>query len=305
MPETSHREGAPSFEEVAKRIQGSHSYFGRLGKFQVDRLAPGEAWASLPYSPVFVGYADTGVLHGGIVTTLLDETCGIAVQLSLDGRTPIATLDLRIDYQRPATPGLDLKAHAVCYSITRSIAFVRATAYQEGEDNPVATATGCFMIDSSPMDGSREHLSDYAERVPLEAPEDPAGPFSGSPFSRCLGITVVEPGIVTMPFSKKIIGNAYLPAIHGGLIGAFLETAAIYKMRQELEVTTLPKPIGLTINYLRSGRPVDTYASVSIVKQGRRIVAFEAKAWQDDPARPIASAFGHFMLRKIPATDSE
>ncbi|RXL82985.1 PaaI family thioesterase, partial [Citrobacter sp. AAK_AS5] len=61
----------------------------------------------------------------------------------------------------------------------------------------------------------------------------------------------------------------------------------------------------LTINYLRSGRPVDTYASVSIVKQGRRIVAFEAKAWQDDPARPIASAFGHFMLRKIPATDSE
>jgi Acyl-CoA thioesterase N-terminal domain len=61
-----------------------------------------------------------------------------------------------------------------------------------------------------------------------------------------------------------------------------------------------PKPIGLTINYLRPGRALDSYATVSIVKQGRRIVAFEAKAWQDDPDKPIASTFGHFMLRATP-----
>ena len=66
-----------------------------------------------------------------------------------------------------------------------------------------------------------------------------------------------------------------------------------------------PKPIGLTINYLRSGRALDSYARVSIVKQGRRVVAFEAQAWQDDPAKPIASAFGHFMLRKTPGADEE
>jgi acyl-coenzyme A thioesterase PaaI-like protein len=64
-----------------------------------------------------------------------------------------------------------------------------------------------------------------------------------------------------------------------------------------------PKPIGLTINYLRPGRAVDSYAAVSIVKQGRRIVAFEARAWQDDPTKLIASAFGHFMLRAMRGTD--
>ena len=66
-----------------------------------------------------------------------------------------------------------------------------------------------------------------------------------------------------------------------------------------------PKPIGLTVNYLRSGRALDSFASVSIVKQGRRVVAFEAQAWQDDRTKPIASAFGHFMLRRAPGMDEE
>ena len=101
-----------------------------------------------------------------------------------------------------------------------------------------------------------------------------------------------------MPFSPKIIGNPMLPAIHGGMTGAFLETTAIVGVTRELGALAPPKPIGLTINYLRSGRALDSHARVSIVKQGRRVVAFEAQAWQDDPAKPIASAFGHFMLRK-------
>ena len=108
-----------------------------------------------------------------------------------------------------------------------------------------------------------------------------------------------------MPFSPKIIGNPILPAIHGGMTGAFLETTAIIGVTRELGVLALPKPIGLTINYLRSGRALDSYANASIVKQGRRVIAFEAKAWQEDPAKPIASAFGHFMLRKAPGGDEE
>ena len=82
-------------------------------------------------------------------------------------------------------------------------------------------------------------------------------------------------------------------------------TATRARPTPTLQPTALPKPIGLTINYLRSGRALDSYASASIVKQGRRVVAFEARAWQDDPARPIASAFGHFMLRQAPGVDEE
>jgi acyl-coenzyme A thioesterase PaaI-like protein len=229
----------------------------------------------------------------------------MAVQLALDGTSAIATLDLRIDYQKPATPGLDIKAHSVCYRTTRSIAFVRSTAYQESEDDPVATATACFMIGANRTNMLADRRTDSPSIPSLEAPDDPAGPFANSPFARCLGIRVNDDGTLTMPFSPKIIGNPILPAIHGGMTGAFLETTAIFGVARELGAAALPKPIGLTVNYLRSGRALDTFANVSIVKQGRRIVAFEARAWQDDADKPIATAFGHFMLRPTPGNDEE
>jgi uncharacterized protein (TIGR00369 family) len=116
------------FDELAQAIAGRRSVYGAISGLRLDRAAPGEAWSSLPYRPVFVGDTETGVLHGGVVTAMLDESCGMAVQLALDGTRAIATLDLRIDYQKPATPGLDIKAHSICYRVTRSIAFVRATA---------------------------------------------------------------------------------------------------------------------------------------------------------------------------------
>jgi uncharacterized protein (TIGR00369 family) len=294
------------FDALAEAIKGRRSVYGYISGLQLDRAAPGEAWSSLPYRPVFVGDTETGVLHGGVVTAMLDESCGMAVQLALDGTRAIATLDLRIDYQKPATPGLDIKAHSVCYRVTRSIAFVRSTAYQDSEDDPVATATACFMIGANRTNMLMDRPKKGTHAIPtLDAPEDAAGPFANSPFARCLGIGVRDDGTLVMPFSPKIIGNPMLPAIHGGMTGAFLETTAIIGVTRELGVSAPPKPIGLTINYLRSGRALDSFANVSIVKQGRRIVAFEARAWQDDPDKPIASAFGHFMLRPTPGVEEE
>jgi uncharacterized protein (TIGR00369 family) len=293
------------FDQLAKSIEARRSVYGYISGLRLDRAARGEAWSSLPYRPVFVGDTETGVLHGGVVTAMLDESCGMAVQLSLDGTRAIATLDLRIDYQKPATPGLDIKVHSFCYRATRSIAFVRATAYQEFEDDPVATATACFMIGANRTNMLAASPMNDGAPPTLEVPEDPTSPFANSPFARCLGIRIGEDDTLVMPFSPKIIGNPVLPAIHGGMTGAFLETTAIVGVTRELGVLAPPKPIGLTINYLRSGRALDSYAKVSIVKQGRRVVAFEAQAWQDDPTKPIASAFGHFMLRKTPGVDEE
>jgi len=304
MPKTPIFNTPLPFDELAEAIKGRRSIYGYISGLRLDRLAPGEAWSSLPYRPVFVGDTETGVLHGGVVTAMLDESCGMAVQLALDGTRAIATLDLRIDYQKPATPGLDIKAHSFCYRVTRSIAFVRSTAYQESEDDPVATATACFVIGANRTNMLQDRPMEHRALPTLEAPEDPTGPFAQSPFARCLGIRIGEDGTLVMPFSPKIIGNPILPAIHGGVTGAFLETTAIVGVTRELGVSP-PKPIGLTINYLRSGRALDSYANVSIVKQGRRVVAFEAQAWQDDPAKPIASAFGHFMLRQTPDMDEE
>ena len=304
MPKTPIFNTPLPFDELAEAIKGRRSIYGYISGLRLDRVAPGEAWSSLPYRPVFVGDTETGVLHGGVVTAMLDESCGMAVQLALDGTRAIATLDLRIDYQKPATPGLDIKAHSFCYRITRSIAFVRSTAYQESEDDPVATATACFVIGANRTNMLQDRPMEDRALPALEAPEDPTSPFAQSPFARCLGIRIGEDGTLVMPFSPKIIGNPILPAIHGGMTGAFLETTAIVGVTRELGVSP-PKPIGLTINYLRSGHALDSYANVSIVKQGRRVVAYEAQAWQDDPAKPIASAFGHFMLRQTPGVDEE
>src|SRR5690606_37348828 len=158
---------------------------------------------SLPYQFVFIGDMESGVIHGGVVTAMLDESCGMAVQLALDGSRSIATLDLRIDYQKPAKPGVDIKAHSICYHVTRSIAFVRSTAYQETEDDPVATAAACFMVGANRTNMLQDR---EAYEVPvLDVPEDDAGPFARSPFARCLGIRVVEDGALYMPFSPKII----------------------------------------------------------------------------------------------------
>ncbi len=306
MSETSQINTPLPFDELAKAIRKRRSVYGYISGLRLDRTAPGEAWSSLPYRPVFVGDTETGVLHGGVVTAMLDESCGMAVQLALDGSRAIATLDLRIDYQKPATPGHDIKAHSVCYRVTRSIAFVRATAYQDSEDDPVATATACFMVGANRTNMLNDKPRDYRVPPALEMPpDDPASPLARSPFARCLGIRAGEDGTMVMPFSPKIVGNPMLPAIHGGMTGAFLETTAIMGVARELGVSAPPKPIGLTINYLRSGRALDTSATASIVKQGRRVVAFEARAWQDDPAKPIASAFGHFMLRPVPGADEE
>jgi uncharacterized protein (TIGR00369 family) len=275
---------APPFDALAEAVKSHRSDYGHISGLNLDRASPGEAWSSLPYRPVFVGDTETGVLHGGVVTAMLDESCGMAVQLALDGTGAIATLDWRIDYQKPATPGLDIKAHSICYRTTRSIAFVRSTAYQESEDDPVATATACFMIGANRTNMLADDRLYDGPLPPLEAPEDPSSLFANSPFARFLGVRVGEDGSMT---------------------GAFLETAAIVGLTRELGVSAPPKPIGLTVNYLRSGRARDSYARVSIVKQGRRVVAFEAQAWQDDPDKPIASAFGHFMLRQMPGGDEE
>lgn len=109
-------------------------------------LTDGSARMRLPYSPALVGNPETGVLHGGAITSLMDACCGGAVFMKLETPVPIATLDLRIDYLRPAEAGRDVLAHATCYRLTRNVAFVRGVAYHDSEDDPVAAAAGAFML---------------------------------------------------------------------------------------------------------------------------------------------------------------
>src|ERR1700741_356431 len=200
MSDTSFPAAPLSFAELTEAIKRRRSVYGAISGLMLDRAAPGEAWSGLPYRPVFVGDTSTGILHGGVVTAMLDESCGMAVQLALDGSRASATLALPSDYQKPATPGLDIRAHSKCTRVTRSIAFVRATAYQESEDDPVATATACFMIGANRTNMLKDRP--VADSIPptLDAPDDPSGLFAKSPFARCLGIRIGDDGTLLMPF---------------------------------------------------------------------------------------------------------
>ena len=109
-----------------------------------------------PWREDLVVDAESGVIAGGVITSLLDQACGMAVSslaFSQGGASGIATLDLRIDYMRPAQPRREVLARAHCYKLTNSIAFVRAAAFQESEDDPVATAQAAFALTSSRATG--------------------------------------------------------------------------------------------------------------------------------------------------------
>jgi uncharacterized protein (TIGR00369 family) len=113
---------------------------------EIVEIARGFARYRLPYDERLIGNPETGVLHGGAITALLDACCGSAVFNGLPTPQPIATLDLRIDYLGPAEPKVDVLARADCYKVTRNVAFVRAIAYQGDESSPIASAAGSFMV---------------------------------------------------------------------------------------------------------------------------------------------------------------
>ena len=103
--------------------------------------------------------------------------------------------------------------------------------------------------------------------------------------------------LTRMRYHDDLIGNTFLPAIHGGTLGAMLEMTAIFHLLWETETVAVPKIVNITVDYLRSARPVDVIAGATVTKQGRRMVNVFVQAWQDDRAKPVATANAHFLVK--------
>lgn len=134
---------------------------------------------------------------------------------------------------------------------------------------------------------ARAHAGDYDALV------------EAVPYAKWLGLHygVTEGHLVgTMAYADHLIGNPLLPALHGGTLGALLESTAIFEILWRHKSALPPKTINVTIEYLRSARPVDTFAAATITKAGRRVVAVRAEAWQDDRNRPVALASARFLV---------
>jgi uncharacterized protein (TIGR00369 family) len=152
----------PDIPQLIKLFEGM-PHRRALGMRMLE-LRYGHGFMCIPYDEKLIGNPETGVVHGGVITAFLDTLCGFVVMASVPARTAIATLDLRIDYLRPAAPKRDIIGSAECYKVTRTIAFVRGIAYQETFRDPIANCAGTFMLGATSFmaEGSRAEERDQA-----------------------------------------------------------------------------------------------------------------------------------------------
>ena len=122
------------------------------------------------------------------------------------------------------------------------------------------------------------------------------------PYARFLGIEVQQQGdevITVLPFSERIVGSTRLPSIHGGVIGALLETTSILQLLFETNCQRLPKTIDVNFDYRRSGRNLTTYGRAIVNRQGRRVANIRSELWQENRAKPIALSQGNYLLKPV------
>jgi uncharacterized protein (TIGR00369 family) len=148
------------FDEVVGKLFSSMSPHMRELGFEITSLAQGVCVSKLPYREELIGDPVTGVLHGGVVTSLLDSAGGAAVLSALQRPMTLATLDLRIDYVRPSPPGKPILARVECYKLTKHVAFTRGVAYDAVDTDPVASMSATYMLHTQTSrtdgDGSSE-----------------------------------------------------------------------------------------------------------------------------------------------------
>jgi uncharacterized protein (TIGR00369 family) len=280
---------------------------------RVTAAERGRGTMTMPARADWVGDPVRNVLHPGALTMLADSACGLAVMSALPQRLPIATLDLRMDWLRPASPGHDIHCEAHCYRLTRSVAFVDAEVWQDDRAQPIAMARATFML-STPA-GTRPGTG--APPSPPAAPASSWQPPAASeavraggaiPYADYLGIRVApgaEAPLYRLPYHEKLIGNPRLPALHGGVVAGFAETAAMLHLAQVLQGAKLPKGVDFAVDYLRAARPVETFAQCELVRVGARVALVQVRCWQSGPDNPIINARGHFVLAAVEGAAGE
>lgn len=124
------------------------------------------------------------------------------------------------------------------------------------------------------------------------------------PYATFLGVRAELKGdelTLILPYSDHLIGNPLLPALHGGVVGALMELTAITQLAIASKSEKFAKTIDIGVDYLRSGKPLDTYARARVIKIGKRIANVQAEAWQNERGQPIAAMHGHFLVDEIDA----
>ena len=128
---------------------------------------------------------------------------------------------------------------------------------------------------------------------------DPQALVAALPYAGFLGAEtlLVEGRLrVCLPFRQALVGNPFLPAIHGGVLGGLIELAATLELLWRHETERLPKVVTTTVDFARSGQPRALFAEATVTRIGRRLATVAVRLWQDDATRAIATGQAHFLL---------
>jgi uncharacterized protein (TIGR00369 family) len=307
----------PLLDDLNRKFVSRTPHMREIGA-RITAVDRGRGSITLPARPEWLGDPNRGLLHPGALTVLADSACGLAVGAALTQRAPYATLDLRMDYLRTAGPDHDVHCDAHCFRITRNVAFVRGEVWQADREQPIAAVQASFMLSTAagtrpPTTATPEPAAPPAAAADAAPAADAGGwmppvasepvlPDSPIPYVEFLGIRLApqaEPPLFRLPYQEKLIGNPDLPALHGGVIAGFAETAAILHLIRTLRGAKFPKGIDFSIDYLRAGRPEESFASCEVVRVGARVALVQVRCWQKSPQHPMAVARGHFLLTSV------
>lgn len=137
--------------------------------------------------------------------------------------------------------------------------------------------------------------------IAARAAGDPNALLAAIPYAQFLGLEAALDGdelVTTMRYAPHLVGNPQLPALHGGTLGALLESAAVFSLLWAAPTALLPKTITITVDYIRPARPVDTSARGIVTRLGRRVAALRVEAWQGERTQLVASAHAHFLIKR-------
>lgn len=261
-----------------------------------------------------VGRTDHQTIHGGVITTLVDVASACAVAARLPDYEVLATLDMRIDYMHPARTDRPVHARSTCHRLAGQVAFVRTRCYQDDPADPIALGTATFM--RTPLGNTeKQQLAAFlAQRLtapaPFPAPTGTAPHFAADhaasqtiaqhmPYAAFIGLQCghdTKGRLYALPYKPELIGNVFLPALHGGLIGGFMESCAALYLHEQAGLAELPKMIDFSLDYLRSAKAGTAYARCILTRQGSRIANIAVEAWQSDENKPFAVARCHFQM---------
>lgn len=282
--------------------------FSRMAGMTATAVVEGRTTLALPARPEWSGDQERNRVHTGVLCALADTACGFAAGTAVQEAGAFATLDLRMDYLRSADTRLDLVCEAHCHRVSRSVAYVRGEVRQPGNPDPIALVNATFMRTAAGPAGPRRAQAAGLPQVSAEAllaastATHPALPEGRSPYVDFLGVVKhpeVEGGpIFRLPYRADLIGNPRLPAIHGGVLAGFGETAMILHLvaTNPPMGKAIPKAVDFSIDYLRPARPVDTFAQGLTIRLGNRVSLVQANLWQEDPQRPVAATRGHWLM---------